>query len=64
MLKEKPITKTDVAEQRNSIEGINSTLQLATCSLDFDSLPTLPRRQAGGQAGAQSTVKPATCNIY
>ncbi len=35
-------------------------MQHATCNLDFDSLPTLPRRQAGGQAGAQSTVKPAT----
>ncbi len=36
-----------------------------TCNLDFDSLPTLPRRQAGGQAGAQSTVtmQLATCNL-
>jgi len=26
------------------------------CNLGFDSLPTLPRRQAGGQAGAQPAV--------
>ncbi len=35
-------------------------------NLGFDSLPTLPRRQAGGQAGAQHpvTLQPATQKNY
>ncbi|HBX50417.1 MAG: hypothetical protein A2275_05390 [Bacteroidetes bacterium RIFOXYA12_FULL_35_11] len=39
--------------------------QPATCNLGFDSLPTLPRRQAGGQAGAQPAVilQPSTFNL-